>query len=247
MQLAQRLPPTILVAAAFSLAGLVAIVFLLLTAPEPLRQRSLTDDPRLPTSSDLRLRPQSSRPLPYRHVAGWEEYPVKGQDASGRVAAFRVLVLPGDQHWQFASDEVVLGPDGNEIDVRVRLESPTIHELLATGTHLICVGAASVEGSVPEEERRAAKRAGKLASWVSSVMPADLALYTLSLGRYTARCDSCTQEDTAPQRRVVLILVAAAHDGVDLRGALRNALSNNPAFPLDLDRYSRFELRRRRS
>lgn len=245
MQLAQRLPPIVLVAAAFSLAGLLAIIFLVLTAPEPLRQRALIDDPRLPLARDRPQWSHAPRALPYRHVGGWEEYPVKGQDASGRVAAFRVLVLPGDQHWQFASDEVVLGPDGEEIDVPGRLQSATIHELLASGTHLICVGAASVEGSIPEEERRAAKRAGKLAAWAASAMPENLALYTLSLGRYNTRCSDCTQEDTAPQRRVVLILVAASHDGVDLRGALRNALSNNPAFPLDLDRYSRFELRRR--
>jgi hypothetical protein len=169
---------------------------------------------------------------------------VKGKDSKGRVAAFRVLVLPGGQHWQFASDRVVLDADGQEIDIRARVQSQAVQELLAAGTHLICVGAASVEGTVHQEERRAAQRARRLAEQVSPALPDNMLLYTLSLGRFARSCEDCSPDSTAAQRRVVLIVVAAAHVSVELPAALRDALFDSPDFPLDLQAYTRFDLRR---
>ena len=244
MQSQEGFPFSLLVAGGLSLAGLAAIAFLLLTAAGPLPVPERAADPWRTDAADPLPSPPIARPVPYRHLAGWEEYPIKGRDRAGRVAAFRVLVLPGDQHWQFASDQVVLGRDNAVVDILARVQAAAVQELLAKGTHLISVGAASMEGSVPEEERRAAKRAHKLAGLLAPALPQGLALYTLNLGRHSERCERCTPADTAPQRRVVLIVVAAAHEGVDLRTALYDALSDNPTFPLDLQSYSRFELRR---
>jgi hypothetical protein len=138
---------------------------------------------------------------------------------------------------------MITGPGGEVVDIARTLEGEDMRKLLRNASHLIAVGAASVEGRLAEEEIRAQARAQRLVQWMWPEVPFATKTYTLSLGRYLGTCQGCSQRQTSAQRRVVLIAVSASHPGVEVSSALRDALLNNTDFPLELGDYSSFDLR----
>jgi hypothetical protein len=232
--------PSVLGAATLSLMSLGAIGFLILSAPEPLPDK--TSSPLEIAAPNMGHRGTRGKQLPDRLVYGWREFSAKGKDQAGRVAVFRVLIMPGDYRWDFASDRLVSGPKNQTVDMTARVKGQEIRELLNQSSHVITVGAASMEGAIAEEEQRSLQRARRLASWVAPGLREDIQVYTLNLGRYLGRCPGCDPMQTAPQRRIALIAVTASHPGVDLYMALRDALIDHLSFPFELETYSDFDL-----
>ncbi len=231
----------VLAAVVLSVIAASGIVILVVTAPDPIavveRTAKVVPAPLVPrTVRRRRVR------KPDRLVDGWEEYVAQGSDRQGKVAFFKVLILPGDYRWDFGSEKLVTDVSGHVVDIAARLDGSGIAALMEKASQLICVGAASVEGSLAEEEQRAQLRADQLAAWVRPKVPSSMLMYTLNLGRHLGTCEGCSEQQTASQRRVVLIVVSAGQPGVEISAALSDALQKTEEFPLDLGAYSNFVL-----
>jgi hypothetical protein len=241
---AKRVPVAVLSGVALLVLAVAAIVVLLLAKPEPIPVVEAKVMPPLPQIAAPVPQPKRRVAKPVRLVGDWEEYVTQGKDKEGKVAFFRVLILPGDFRWAFASQSVITDADGKPMDLSHTLKGDDMRNLLGSASHIIAVGAASIEGDLENEEARAEARARQLASWVRPRTPRSARVYTLNLGRYLGSCQGCSQQQTSAQRRVVVITVSASHPGVDISTALRNALLGTSEFPLKLSDYSSFELQR---
>jgi hypothetical protein len=119
--------------------------------------------------------------------------------------------------------------------------------VLNEAREIICVGASSEElaSGLPRtrgraiEERRAARRAERIAMWVRSSISKPVPIRKLNVGHHMPTGHS---GDTSDQRRVVIILVLDRDDGTNLDQALRAAMSREsqraPIFDTLLTQYS---------
>jgi len=241
---AKRVPIAVLGGVALLVLAVAAIVVLHFAKPEPIPVVEAKVMPPLPQVTAPIPQPKRRVVKPARLVGDWEEYVAQGEDKEGKVAFFRVLILPGDFRWAFASQSVITDAEGKPMDLAHTLKGDDMRKLLGSASHIIAVGAASIEGELESEEVRAEARARQLAAWVRPRVPRSTRTYTLNLGRYLASCQGCSQQQTSAQRRVVVIAVSASHPGVDISTALRDALLSTTEFPLKLSDYSSFELQR---
>jgi hypothetical protein len=162
-------------------------------------------------------------------------------DSSGRVASFRILLFSDEFRWRLNSVNRI--EDGSAQP----FFSPEMKEVLSEAEEIICVGASSEE--VPAgasfdqgralEERRAARRAEQIASWVRSVVSKPVPVRKLNVGHHEPT-DGI--QDTSDQRRVVIILVLDQDKDTNLDEALREAMAREsrraPIFETLLTRYS---------
>jgi len=239
---AKRVPLAVLGGVALIVLAVAAIVVLLVAKPEPIPVVEAKVMPPLPQVMAPVSQPKRRTIKPTRMVGDWEEYVAQGEDEEGKVAFFRVLILPGDFRWAFASQSVITDADGRPVDLAHTLKGDDMRKLLQSASHIITVGAASIEGDLESEETRAEARARQLAAWVRPRLPRSAKSYTLNLGRYLGSCQGCSHQQTSVQRRVVVIAVSASQPGVDISAALRHALLSTGEFPLKLSDYSSFEL-----
>jgi hypothetical protein len=127
-------------------------------------------------------------------------------DLSGRRASFRILLFSDEFRWRLSSYEQV------ERESEQPLFTPEMKEVLAKAEEIICVGASSEEipaGASPtegraREERRAARRADQIASWVRNALSEPVPVRKLNIGHHAPTSGA---QDTSDQRRVVIILV----------------------------------------
>jgi hypothetical protein len=162
-------------------------------------------------------------------------------DLRGRRASFRILLFSDEFRWRINSfaalERTPTQPDF----------TPEMRAVLNDAKEVICVGASSEEipGGVSfergrqEEERRAARRAERIAVWVRGALSRPIPVRKLNVGHHepTGRAG-----DTSDQRRVVIILVLDRDENTDVDQALRAAMAREseraPIFNTLLTKYS---------
>ena len=168
---------------------------------------------------------------------------VKGAaDASGRQATFRILLFTDQFRWRLSSAAML------ENGLETPVFTPEMKRVLNTAEEIICVGASSEEiapGVAFEagralEERRAARRAERIAAWVQSSLLKPIPMRKLNAGHHQPTFGSA--RDTSDQRRVVIILVLDHDKGANIDEALRAAMASEsvraPIFQTLLTQYS---------
>ena len=162
-------------------------------------------------------------------------------DLMGRRASFRILLFSDEFRWRLNSAEVLQnGPTRPDFTAEMKA-------VLNDAQEIICVGASSEE--IPkgvsfeqgraEEERRAARRAERIALWVRSVVSRPIPIRKLNIGHHQT---TGRPQDTSDQRRVVIILVLDRDDSTNVDEALRSAMMREsvraPIFDTLLTQYS---------
>lgn len=162
-------------------------------------------------------------------------------DLMGRRASFRILLFTDEFRWRLNSAEALeSGPAKPEF-------TPEMKTVLNDAQEIICVGASSEE--IPtgvsfergraEEERRAARRAERIALWVRGAVSRPIPIRKLNIGHHQV---IGLPQDTSGQRRVVIILVLDRDDRTNVDEALRAAMMREsaraPVFGALLQQYS---------
>lgn len=162
-------------------------------------------------------------------------------DQQGRRASFRILLFTDEFRWRLNSFDEIENPTSQPNF------TTEMRAVLNSAEEIICVGASSEEiptgvsydlGRV-QEERRAARRAEKIAVWVREVLTRPIPVRKLNVGHHTPTSDS---SDTSDQRRVVIILVLKHEEGANIDQSLRSAMAGEspraPIFDSLLSKYS---------
>lgn len=162
-------------------------------------------------------------------------------DLMGRRASFRILLFSDEFRWRLNSAEALEnGPARPDF-------TPEMKAVLNDAQEIICVGASSEE--IPagvsfeqgrsEEERRAARRAERIALWVRRAVSRPIPIRKLNIGHHAI---TGRPQDTSDQRRVVIILVLDRDDRTNVDQALRSAMMREstraPIFGVLLSQYS---------
>lgn len=162
-------------------------------------------------------------------------------DHQGRRASFRILLFSDEFRWRLNSFDEIENP------LSQPNFTPEMKAVLNSAEEIICVGASSEEipsgVSFPlgraQEERRAARRAEKIAIWVREVLERPIPVRKLNVGHHTPTKQAA---DTSDQRRVVIILVLKHEDGANIDQSLRAAMAGEslraPIFDALLTNYS---------
>lgn len=162
------------------------------------------------------------------------------KDDEGRRTSFRILLFSDEFRWRLNSFDAV-----EHGSARPRF-TEEMKEVLNSAREVICVGASSEE--IPagvsfaagrlNEERRAARRAEKIAVWVREVLRRPIPVRKLNVGHHVPT----GSDETSDQRRLVIILVLDQDEGADIDQALRSAMAGEsvraPIFEALLTKYS---------
>jgi hypothetical protein len=164
-------------------------------------------------------------------------------DADGRRASFRILLFTDEFRWRLNSfDSLDADPERPKFTAEMKA-------VLNDAEEIIAVGASSEEvpAGVPfpmgrlAEERRAARRAERIAVWVREVLSKPIPVRKLNVGHHAPSAER-RGVDTADQRRVIIILVLKHDEGTNIDQALRSAMAREslraPIFEALLTRYS---------
>ena len=162
------------------------------------------------------------------------------KDDSGLNTSFRILLFTDEFRWVINSFDAI-EKNGDRPHFTEEMKA-----VLNSAKEIICVGASSEEiptGISPTagralEEKRAARRAEKIALWVREALGKPIPVRKLNVGHH-ARTGA---NDTSDQRRVVIILVLDHDDGADIDQSLRTAMTGesvrSPIFQALLTKYS---------
>lgn len=176
--------------------------------------------------------PEVKRDLVVRDVA----------DTFGRRASFRILLFSDEFRWRLSSADMLENGSARPIF------TPEMKNVLNDAEEIICIGASSEEVSAGVssgagralEERRAARRADQIATWVRSALSKPIPVRKFNAGHHLPTNGG--KADTSDQRRVVIILVLDHDNGTNLDEALRTAMTREseraPIFHTLLTQYS---------
>lgn len=162
------------------------------------------------------------------------------KDDDGRRASFRILLFSDEFRWRINSFDAL-----EEAGKRPQF-TPEMKAVLNSASEIICVGASSEE--IPAgisfaegraaEERRAGRRAEKIAVWVREALDHAIPIRKLNVGHHAPT----GTDDTSDQRRVVIILVLDHDDGANIDQSLKAAMAGEavraPIFEALLTKYS---------
>ena len=163
------------------------------------------------------------------------------RDDEGLRASFRIMLFSDEFRWRINSFDAL-----EKAGKRPQF-TPEMKAVLNSAKEIIVVGASSEEipPGVPfnqgrvQEEKRAARRADKIALWVREALNEAIPVRKLNVGHHTPTNEA---NDTSDQRRVVIILVLEREEGTNVDEALRAAMAlesiNAPIFEALLTRYS---------
>jgi hypothetical protein len=163
------------------------------------------------------------------------------KDDQGLRASFRILLFSDEFRWRINSFDAL-----EQAGKRPQF-TPEMKAVLNSASEIICVGASSEEIppgiSFPEgraaEERRAGRRAEKIAVWVREALNHAIPVRKLNVGHHSP---TGSADDTSDQRRVVIILVLDHDDGANIDQSLRAAMAGEavraPIFEALLTKYS---------
>lgn len=160
-------------------------------------------------------------------------------DAQGRRASFRIMLFSDEFRWRINSYDAVDSGKRPQF-------TPEMKAVLNSAREIICVGASSEEIPVgvsfaegrAQEERRAARRADRIAAWVREALDRPIPIRKLNVGHHAPE----GSDDTSAQRRVVIILVLNEDEGTNIDQSLRAAMAGEavraPIFESLLTKYS---------
>ena len=176
---------------------------------------------------------------------------VKGVDENDNKGEFKFIILSEKYNWDYESDDQIeLKGEGANISQLLSGEDMILNFGETFG--IISVGTASCEGAKSSENKRAEKRAVTLDQWLNQAFRKyddlkNTERYTLNLGQYKRKCLSKTEktkQQTALQRRVIIISITDRDKDVNLSQALRDAIIKRPDLSFDIKKYSSFDLKR---
>ncbi|GGA09165.1 hypothetical protein [Okeania sp. KiyG1] len=160
-------------------------------------------------------------------------------------AEFQFTVLSDKYNWEFSSDDKTQ-LKGKDASIRNLLSGEYMILGFRKASELISVGTASCEGGTATENERSKIRAGKLDEWLQEALEKhdlkDKPRYTLNLGKYKGECSPKTEQETAPQRRIIIIGIIDRDKDVNLSEALRNAMEKRQDLSFYTKNYSLFKL-----
>jgi hypothetical protein len=162
------------------------------------------------------------------------------KDADGRSASFRILLFSDEFRWRINSfDSLEQGGKRPQFTTEMKA-------VLNSASEIICVGASSEEvppgTSFPvgraQEERRAARRAERIAVWVREALNRPIPVRKLNVGHHAPT----GTDDTSDQRRMVIILVLDQDKDANIDQSLKTAMAGEsvraPIFEALLTKYS---------
>lgn len=161
-------------------------------------------------------------------------------DDEGRRTTFRIMLFSDEFRWRINSFDA-LEKAGKRPQFTDEMKA-----VLNNSKEIIVVGASSEEipSGVPyaqgriQEERRAARRAEKIAVWVREALNEAIPVRKLNVGHHVAT----GTDETSDQRRVIIILVLDSDEGANIDQALRSAMAGEavraPIFEALLSKYS---------
>jgi hypothetical protein len=162
------------------------------------------------------------------------------RDDEGRRASFRIMLFSDEFRWRINSFDA-LEKAGKRPQFTDEMKA-----VLNSSKEIIVVGASSEEipTGVPfpqgraQEERRAARRAEKIAVWVREALNEPIPVRKLNVGHHVAT----GTDETSDQRRVIIILVLDSDEGANIDQSLRSAMAGEavraPIFEALLSKYS---------
>ena len=162
------------------------------------------------------------------------------KDDEGRRTTFRILLFTDEFRWRINSyDSLEQGGKRPQFTTEMKA-------VLNSATEIIAVGASSEEvppgTSFPEgrvqEERRAARRAERIAVWVRQALNRPIPVRKLNVGHHAPT----GSDDTSDQRRMVIILVLDQDENANIDQSLKSAMAGEsvraPIFEALLTKYS---------
>ena len=162
------------------------------------------------------------------------------KDDEGKKASFRIMLFSDEFRWRINSFDA-LEKEGKRPQFTDEMKA-----VLNSAKEVIVVGASSEEippgvnfaqGRV-QEEKRAARRAEKIAIWVREALTEPIPVRKLNVGHHVVT----GTDETSDQRRVVIILVLDEEEGVNIDQSLRTAMAGEsvraPIFESLLSKYS---------
>lgn len=228
---------------AVAMCGLVTKLLPLL-CPNPLPPEGPLDQ-----SSPLRTPPPPDRRT---ESQDFETITIEGQDPCGRKATFRMRIEVSASTWVLGkTDAVEFGKKPETYPSALMWIAERIPSEHAN--RVICVGAASEEGSNDSEGVRSAWRAKQLQRWLEEIWKGKRPRYTLALGRYQpAEVDKNSHNgpETAEnarklQRSVIFIEILDRAKNVNLAAALKDGMKKGyqrQELNYNIDNYSEFTL-----
>jgi hypothetical protein len=162
-------------------------------------------------------------------------------DEEGNKASFRIMLFSDEFRWRINSFDAVEADSGKRPQFTEEMKA-----VLNSASEVIVVGASSEEippgTSFPEgrakEEKRAARRAEKIAVWVREALNRPIPVRKLNVGHHAPT----GTDDTSDQRRVVIILVLDHDEDTNIDQSLRSAMASQsvraPIFEALLTKYS---------
>jgi len=175
--------------------------------------------------------PEITKDVTVRHV----------KDDEGRAASFRIMLFSDEFRWRINSFDAVEAEGGKRPQFTEEMKA-----VLNSASEIITVGASSEEippgVSFPQgraaEEKRAARRAEKIAVWIREALNRPIPVRKLNVGHHAAT----GADDTSDQRRVVIILVLDHDEDTNIDQSLRSAMASQsvraPIFESLLTKYS---------
>jgi hypothetical protein len=164
-------------------------------------------------------------------------------DAIGRRESFRILLFTDELRWRLSSHaELDAVPERPTFTTEMKTLLNSAEEVIAVGasSEEFAPGVSTTAGR-EIEERRAGRRAERIALWVREVLSRPVPVRKLNVGHH-APTRAPREADTSDQRRVIIILVLEHDEGVDMDQALRAAMAQEsaraPIFEALLTRYS---------
>ena len=175
--------------------------------------------------------PEIKQDVTVRHV----------KDDEGRAATFRIMLFSDEFRWRINSFDAVEAEGGKRPQFTEEMKA-----VLNSASEIITVGASSEEippgVSFPQgraaEEKRAARRAEKIAVWIREALNRPIPVRKLNVGHHA----TTGADDTSDQRRVVIILVLDHDEDTNIDQSLRSAMASQsvraPIFESLLTKYS---------
>ena len=175
--------------------------------------------------------PEITKDVTVRHV----------KDDEGRAATFRIMLFSDEFRWRINSFDAVEAEGGKRPQFTEEMKA-----VLNSASEIITVGASSEEIppgiSFPQgraaEEKRAARRAEKIAVWIREALNRPIPVRKLNVGHHAPT----GADDTSDQRRVVIILVLDHDEDTNIDQSLRSAMASQsvraPIFESLLTKYS---------
>jgi len=172
-------------------------------------------------------------------------------DHHGHKGAFQAMIFLDAYNWVLGSTELV------EFNGQLIPYFPTvlrqepIQKVLAGAEEIVAVGTASCESRLGflVENRRAEQRAEQLVRWIEESRgqlpsrPGPMrSVIPLSLGRFTKECPGSPADETARQRRIVLIAVTDRQKDLDLESCLQDRMKEDSSLKFLTENYSKFDL-----